>query len=183
MSRAGLTACGGYQTQTTCHTLIAGQWEQSATLVMARFDHVSWRSANGTFLMGGSGDARQTSERLNNTDITNSTGFNLQYDTMYAIYVLSQNSQVATMHIAHSENVFKVLSNTFLSDACAIELADTVVVTGGQWSASRVQVYSVSGPQEELPNMLAPRYGHACGLFVNSDQQTVSSNKYAIHLK
>ena len=56
-------------------------------------------------------------------------------------------------------------------------------MTGGQWSASRVQVYSVSGPQEELPNMLAPRYGHACGLFVNSDQQTVKSNKhrYAIH--
>ena len=99
MSHAGLTACGGYQTQTTCHTLIAGQWEQSATLVMARFDHVSWSSANGTFLMGGSGDARQTSERLNNTDTNNSTGFNLQYDTMYAIYVLSQNSQVATMHM------------------------------------------------------------------------------------
>ena len=99
MSNAGLTACGGYQTQPTCHTLIAGQWELSATLVMARFDHVSWSSANGTFLMGGSGDARQTSERLNNTDITNSTGFNLQYDTMYAIYVLSQNSQVATMHM------------------------------------------------------------------------------------
>ena len=75
-----------------------------------------------------------------------------------------------------------VYSNTFLSDACAIELGDTVVVTGGQWSASRVQVYSVSGPQEELPNMLAPRYGHACGLFVNSDQQTVSSNKYAFKL-
>ena len=99
MSRAGLTACGGYQTQTTCHTLIAGQWELSATLVMARFDHVSWSSANGTFLMGGSGDARQTSERLNNTDTNNSTGFNLQYDTMYAIYVLSQNSQVNTMHM------------------------------------------------------------------------------------
>ena len=99
MSCAGLTACGGYQTQPPCHTLIAGQWEQSATLVMARFDHVSWSSANGTFLMGGSGDARQTSERLNNTDTNNSTGFNLQYDTMYAIYVLSQNSQVATMHM------------------------------------------------------------------------------------
>ena len=94
----------------------------------------------------------------------------------------------SSCHYAHASSSFKIqqtfskcYSNTFLSDACAIELADTVVVTGGQWSASRVQVYSVSGPGEELPNMLAPRYGHA---FVNSDQQTVSSNKYAaIHLK
>ena len=108
MSRAGLTACGGYQTQTTCHTLIAGQWELSATLVMARFDHVSWRSENGTFLMGGSGDARQTSERLNTTNTNNSTGFILQYDTMYAIFIIV-NMICRYAHAHVSLAVLKVL--------------------------------------------------------------------------
>ena len=67
----------------------------------------------------------------------------------------------------------------FFGSACAIELEDTVVVTGG-WSLftgpiATVQVYTISGPQEQLPDLMIGRYQHACAHFVDSENSVVSS--------
>ena len=59
-------------------------------------------------------------------------------------------------------------------EACSIELEDKVVVTGGFPGRTNVQVYDLSGPVETLPDMTQPRYSHACGYMVNSDDQLVS---------
>ena len=66
----------------------------------------------------------------------------------------------------------------FCSDACAIELEDTVVVTGG-WISSdtigaTVWVYTISGHQEQLPDMMTPRKSHACAHFMDSTNRLVS---------
>ena len=64
------------------------------------------------------------------------------------------------------------------SVACAIELEDSVVVTGGRdisvTNLATVQVYNNDGPQEQLPDLLTPRRGHACGHYVDSDDRVVS---------
>ena len=66
----------------------------------------------------------------------------------------------------------------FISSACAIELEDTVLVTGG-WGAftgpiATVQVYTISGPQEQLRDLLTARWEHACAHFVDSQNRVVS---------
>ena len=66
------------------------------------------------------------------------------------------------------------------STACAIELADTVVVTGGYDTVitfdflTTVQVYDTVGPKEQLPDLLTPRAFHACAHYVDSDNRVVS---------
>ena len=62
----------------------------------------------------------------------------------------------------------------YFREACSIELEDKVVVTGGFPGRTNVQVYDLSGPVETLPDMKTPRYSHACGYMVNSDDQLVS---------
>ena len=71
---------------------------------------------------------------------------------------------------------------TFLisSSACAIELEDTVVVTGGEGGGynppiATVQVYNISGAQEQLPDLLTARHDHACAHFLDSQNRIVSS--------
>ena len=72
-------------------------------------------------------------------------------------------------------------NSTFLifSSACAIELEDTVVVTGGytDWRVpiATVQVYNIFGAQEQLPDLLTARHDHACAHFVDSQNRVVSS--------
>ena len=63
-----------------------------------------------------------------------------------------------------------------LRDACSIGLMETVVVTGGGivHSQSTVEVYNTSGIVEQLPDMRTPRREHACGHYVDSNNQVVS---------
>ena len=65
----------------------------------------------------------------------------------------------------------------YFSRACAIGLRDTVVVTGGTLATSgmwrpgaKVQVYSLDGAQERLPDMNNARDDHACGHYVKDDR-------------
>ena len=61
------------------------------------------------------------------------------------------------------------------SHACAIELQDRVVVTGGGWPAiATVQVYNISGPQEQLPSLQTPRSWHACAHYMDNQDRVVS---------
>ena len=72
-----------------------------------------------------------------------------------------------------------------ISLACAIELENTVVVTGGwgfRYTYSRVQVYSTEGPLHQLPNLLTSRVSHGCGYYVDSRNRVVSIVQYILHL-
>ena len=54
------------------------------------------------------------------------------------------------------------------------------MVTGGYYSypisisIGTVQVYTLSGPQEQLPDLQTPRYGHACAHYMDSQDRVVS---------
>ena len=63
-----------------------------------------------------------------------------------------------------------------LSYACGIGLMETVVVTGGGgvYSKNTTLVYNTSGFVEQLPDMRTPRRDHACGHYVDSNNQVVS---------
>ena len=67
------------------------------------------------------------------------------------------------------------------SEACAIEFQDQVVVTGGRMypassgpTVTTVHVYTISGAQEQLPDMTTPREGHACAYYMDSQDRAVS---------
>ena len=55
--------------------------------------------------------------------------------------------------------------------------SDQLVITGGQGDGgigiSRVQVYTVGGAKEQLPDLNQPRRMHACGYFYNSNNNLV----------
>ena len=74
------------------------------------------------------------------------------------------------------------MSSIFCSYACAIELQDTVVVTGGSGPIATVQVYTISGLQEQLPDMLQRRNKHACAHYVDSQNRVVSIILTASHV-
>ena len=61
--------------------------------------------------------------------------------------------------------------------ACAIGFEDRVVVTGGRrlgGTLATVQVYTLSGPQEQLPDLRTPRRNHACAHYMDSEGRVVS---------
>ena len=54
-------------------------------------------------------------------------------------------------------------------------MTDSVILTGGLHSHSRVQEYNLQGSVARLPNLNTGRYYHACGHYVNDDKQIVST--------
>ena len=63
------------------------------------------------------------------------------------------------------------------SRACAIEFQDRVVVTGGwdgNYIIATVQVYNISGAQEQLPSLQTGRQDHACAHYLNNQDRAVS---------
>ena len=68
----------------------------------------------------------------------------------------------------------------YCSDACAIHLKDSVIITGGgQWSGAEtlemVQQYDLAGPMGRLPDLKTGRFFHACGQYVLNGE-AVSTN-------
>ena len=58
---------------------------------------------------------------------------------------------------------------SLFSEACAIELDDKVIVTGGVKNSLTVSVYNTAGWVEDLPKMQQGRFDHGCGHFINSN--------------
>merc|ERR1711874_279780 len=56
-----------------------------------------------------------------------------------------------------------------LSGACAINTGQTVVLTGGYDSPTRVSELSQSGVLTDLPKLQQGRYGHGCSFYTNED--------------
>ena len=61
--------------------------------------------------------------------------------------------------------------NQFLVSACAIELEEKVIFTGGAGNSRAVKVYNNEGmiKNETLPSFKQGRKDHGCGYFINSD--------------
>ena len=80
-SQDGGLTCGGagVSTQTTCvkWSPASGTWTRSNSLSVGRYDHVSWATASGVYLMGGSYSPR-TSEKVK-VDGSVEEGFVLKY--------------------------------------------------------------------------------------------------------
>ena len=52
-------------------------------------------------------------------------------------------------------------------------MEDTVIITGGQYTESKVTVYNTEGWVADWPELNQGRYDHGCGHFVNTDNQVV----------
>ena len=65
--------------------------------------------------------------------------------------------------------------------ACAIQLENSVIITGGgYWTQfKRVQEYNLAGSVARLPDLNTGRGNHACGFYVN-DGEIVS--KIYVHV-
>ena len=64
------------------------------------------------------------------------------------------------------------LRNT-VSNACSIELGDTVIITGGRWNPNAVHAYNIEGFVEILPDLVQGRKKHGCGHYINNDNVMV----------
>ena len=60
--------------------------------------------------------------------------------------------------------------------ACAIELEEMVVISGGVYIQDErtVSVYTIEGWQRDLPKLNKGRWFHGCGHYQNSDNEMVS---------
>jgi len=58
---------------------------------------------------------------------------------------------------------------------CSIEDndEDRVILTGGSDTRNKVSVFDKNGFVEQLPDLLTGRYDHACGFFINNDNNKV----------
>ena len=68
-----------------------------------------------------------------------------------------------------------MLSNLYYSSyACGVDLGDSYVVTGGEFSLQKVTQYSLAGEVTYLADLQEGRYHHACTSFLDDNGVTVS---------
>ena len=90
------------------------------------------------------------------------------------------NSFQATEHGKVSNIASSLKNSTFYRCryACAIQDQQDVVITGGTFSNEKVIKYlKIDGTSQNLPDLNQGYLLHACGLFLNSDGETVSLEK------
>ena len=146
----GYTACGGFRRReenevATCSAFTGGEWTVTQTLDTARYAHTSWLSPLGLVLIGGH-----------------------EYECCHVMNakLLSTGTILFTFEIP-------------LTKACGISQVETVVLTGGtdgivgSGFSPQAVVYNTSGFVEQLPDLVTPRKNHACGSYVDSNNQLV----------
>ena len=144
-SQDGFTVCGGYGMGERCYTLTEGVWERTYSWTgPPRSYHVSWSSAQGIYLMGGSGSYASTG--------TTST----------------------LLRAGGAEVGFKLVNPTV--NSCSIQLADSVIVTGGHIhlpyaDGRQVVRYFSNGTHQVLPSLLSARQDHSCGSYEHKGNQ------------
>ena len=60
------------------------------------------------------------------------------------------------------------------SNACSIDLGQSVVITGGYKNGRKVTEYNEDGKTRELPELIRSRDQHGCGSYVDQDDNVVS---------
>ena len=163
----GMTMCGGAKGgRQSCEMFDGQQWVRSHSLLQEyRIGHVMWKSPNkGMMLMGGSCcyGKENTVETLLEDGSSVMQPWKMQYRTGYG----------------HTTNIvsFKCCHMYCCSYACAIDLGQTVVITGGQWYTMReVTEYSEDGQHKELPQLVTERHSHGCSSYVDTDGNIVKT--------
>ena len=95
-----------------------------------------------------------------------------QHNNSWLQFAISDKVIILSSHYIHYTTNISIFSS-----ACAIELENHVVVTGGILFLSAiptVQVYNISGPRFVLPNLQTSRYNHACAYYFDSKDRVVS---------
>ena len=66
----------------------------------------------------------------------------------------------------------------YYSQACGIDLGDSLVITGGYWGTGQKTVteYTEDGQHKELPEMNTGRHYHGCSSFVDGANNIVSNS-------
>ena len=71
--------CGGYHTQSSCLYFVAGKWTKYRNdLKFKRYDHVSWRRQDGTVMLIGGLESKNTSEAVSSSG--HQEGFNVKHE-------------------------------------------------------------------------------------------------------
>ena len=65
--------------------------------------------------------------------------------------------------------VFFNIHVIYFSLACAINLGSSVVLTGGDFTLTRVSQYNEAGWVRDLPDLLQERNRHGCSYYNNDD--------------
>ena len=85
--------------------------------------------------------------------------------------------QTSPCHMIQSKNKrlsLQLYNISFCSSACGIDLGDSYVVTGGEYSLQRVTQYSLTGEVTYLADLQQGRFYHACTSFIDDNGVTVS---------
>ena len=59
------------------------------------------------------------------------------------------------------------------SEACTIEMLEYVIVTGGAATPHHVTLYGGHGFEADLPSLITGRRDHACGHYINNENEAV----------
>ena len=60
-------------------------------------------------------------------------------------------------------------------------MTDSVILTGGLYSRSRVHEYNLQGSVARLPDLNTGRYRHACGHYVHQEQMVSTQLRFSQH--
>ena len=74
-----------------------------------------------------------------------------------------------------------IITFTIYRYACAIEMTDSVIMTGGGHSYNRVQEYNLQGSMARLPDLNTGRQRHACGYYVHQEQMVSTELRFSQH--
>ena len=76
---------------------------------------------------------------------------------------------------------YGLISSWLVRHACSIEMEEVVVITGGLYTETKVTVYNTEGWVEDWPELQTGGWEHACGHFINTDNQVVRQQHVTFH--
>jgi len=138
--------CGGVEYKAECYEFTpsnANVWTKYADLNKTRYQHTAWESSQGLVLIGGF--------------ITG--GF-------------PQDSR-ATAELVRGGIMNFSLPDTRFSCAITDTATDSVILTGGLQTSTKVSRYNQNGLVEELPILNHGRHGHSCGSYKDKMTDTL----------
>ena len=67
------------------------------------------------------------------------------------------------------------MSQYCYSNACSIDIGQSVVITGGRYTKRKVTEYREDGQTKELPQLITGRQNHGCSSYVDNDYNNVKA--------
>ena len=91
-------------------------------------------------------------------------------------FVDSANSSQRSIHRLYPVCSRYLMLQYCYRDACAIDMGETVIITGGEHTKRKVTQYNEDGQHKELPELITGRRYHGCSSYVDSDNNIVSNS-------